>query len=84
MKKLIALCVIVAFAAINCKKKKEKEPDSAPADTQVYCAYWYNGNNKTFYKCVTGKDAANATYNELTAGGQRAEVIAKNSCSECQ
>lgn len=83
MKKIIVLSAVMALLAINCKKKKETAP-TPPVDTQTYCAYYYNGTVKTFYKCVTGKDAANATYNEIVAGGKEAEVIAKNSCSDCQ
>lgn len=74
---------MVAFCAISCKKK-EKDPEPAtPADTQVYCVYGYVGQNKLFYKCVTGKDAANQAYKEADRG-DGALSVAKNSCSECQ
>lgn len=85
MKNLIVLFIVLASAmAITCKKKEKDPEPTTPVDTQVYCVYWYNGGVKTFYKCATGKDAANAAYNEVTAGGQSAEAVAKNSCSECQ
>lgn len=75
---------MVAFCAISCKKKEKDPEPTTPVDTQVYCAYWYNGSVKTFYKCVTGKAAADATYSEITSGGQEGQVVAKNSCADCQ
>lgn len=85
MKKLIVLCVVLTALFTLACKKKEKDPEpTTPVDTQVYCVYWYNGGVKTFYKCATGKDAANAIYNEIKAGGNEAEAIAKNSCEDCQ
>jgi len=70
--------------AITCKKKKKDPEPTTPVDTQIYCVYGYVGTTKTFYKCATGKDAANAAYNEITAQGKDAVAEAKNSCSECQ
>lgn len=84
MKKLVVLSIVVAFCATNCRKKKKEDPaPTTPVDTQTYCVYWYNGGVKTFYKCVQGKDAATATYNEIKAGGNEGEAIAKNSCADC-
>lgn len=80
MKNVIVLAIISLFGC----KKKEVKPTTPPVDTQTYCAYYYNGSVKTFYKCVTGKANADATYNEIVSGGKEAEVVAKNSCSECQ
>ncbi len=75
---------MVAFCAINCKKKEKNPEPTTPVDTQVYCVYGYVGSTKTFYKCVTGKDAATVAYNEIKAQGKEAEAVAKNSCAECQ
>lgn len=81
MKNLILILAVLSIFT-NCKKKEVKPEE--PIKEQTYCVYEVMKGTRYFYKCTEGKIAATTAYNELNSQGKDVEVIAKNTCSECQ